>query len=68
MARLQGLSCLSADASQGKSLHAKYTAKICDFGLAVSILDPYYTFRQPSGVLPSGLVPTRIDAEFHEQM
>ena len=59
---------LSADADQGKSLHPKFTAKICDFGLAVSILDPYFGFRQDSSELPGGLVSTRIDSEFHEQM
>ena len=35
------------------SKHPRYTAKICDFGLAVSLLDPHFGWRPVhSGGLP----------------
>ena len=53
------------------SKHPRYVAKICDFGLAVSLLDPHFGWRAVHGLAgapPSGLAPPRIDSHFHAQM
>lgn len=48
------------------SHHPAYRAKICDFGLAVSLLDPNFDFRP--NPMPSGLARTQTDDTFHDQM